>query len=183
MYAPEPPADSAYVRIVNVTGALATARIGNKSYSVKNAASSPYLVIPQGSPKLSAGRTSQTLNVAAGHYYTVALTGTASAPKIVVFDDPTNTNRAKALIVLYNLSSRPGVNLKTADGKTAVIPGVVASRLGSRAVNGIKISLAAFQGTRPLATFKDVQLERSAAYSVVVTNKGAFWTRSTTSTR
>lgn len=156
-------------------------QIGSKTYTVRNAASSPYLVIPQGRPKLTAGRSGQTLNVAAGHYYTIALTGAPGSPKTVIYDDPINTNRAKALVVLYNLSSLAAVDLKTADGKTTVIPGVKSSRLGSRAVNGIRISLAVFRSTRAVGAFKDVQLQRSAAYSVVVTDKGAFWVRSTTS--
>ena len=75
------------------------------------------------------------------------------------------------------------MDLKTADGKTVVVSDVKPGTSGSRAVNGITVDLAAFDGAKVLGTVKGVKLERSSAYALVVTDSGMTVTTSSTKTK
>lgn len=183
LYDPAPPADSAFVRLINGTNSEATATLGTKKLTAKAANTSAYLVFTQGMPKLTFGKLTQDVHLDAGKFYTLALTGTSANPKVTVLEDAENTNRTRALINVYNLSTIAKVDLKTGDGKTAVIEGVTPGSSKSRAVNGIKVALSVYNGGKVMQAFKETQLERGAAYAVIVTDKGATWVQSTTSTK
>ena len=184
LYAPDPPPDSAFVRIINATGTDLTASLGMKKVSASKGSASPYTVIPQGKVAASVGKLSQPLNVKAGTFYSLAITGSAATPKLSLLEDTGNANRAKALIAVYNLSKLPAVEFKTADGKTSVIAGVAPGSTKARAVNGIKADLAVFGPAGLITAFKEIQLERGAAYAVIVSDVGgkpaATWVQSTT---
>lgn len=163
LYAPAPPADAAFVRILNASDAEGNFVLGDKDFgAVAAASSSPYQVITQGSATLS-GDATGTYDVAAGKFYTIV----AASGKGTLIEDPQLTNRAQTLILLYNASNAP-VNLKTADGATAVIPDVAPNEVGSVEVNPIAVAFAVFKGTEAVQAFDEVQLSRSAAYSAFV---------------
>lgn len=174
LYDPVPPANSAYVRVLNVPEAT----LGNKVVTAARGAST-YVVIPQGEFTATVGSTTQKLRVEAGKFYTIV----PGVGKLGLLTDQAAENRAKALLTVYNLSRTARVDLKTADGKTPVVTGVKPGESGSRAVNGITVDLAAFDGTKTLGTLKGVKLERGSAYAIVVTDAGVTLTTSTTSTK
>ena len=186
LYDPDPPPNSAFVRLINATGTDVTASLGAKKVSADKRGASPYVVVPQGTLNVNVGTASSKVSVRAGSFYTLALSG-APAPKLTLLTDATSANRAKALIAVYNLSSLASVDFKTADGKVTVIEGVAPNTTKSRAVNGVKVDLAMFDKSGAIATFKDTQLERGAAYAVIVSDTGgkptASWTQSATTTR
>jgi alginate O-acetyltransferase complex protein AlgF len=102
LYAPAPPADAAFMRIIHTmeSAPAVSAAVGDTAYSeVAFAQSSPYRVVIQGKRTITAGDLSQDLEVVAGKFYTLAIT----ANGIVVIEDATSSNRAKALLSLYNL--------------------------------------------------------------------------------
>ena len=172
LYAPAPPANSAFVRVIGAPAAT----LEMQSVTAAKDAASAYVVIPQGSLTARVGTVSQKFTVVAGKFYSVVLLG----GKLSLLTDQAADNKAKALLTVYNLSSTAALDLKTADGKLSVVSGVKPGESGSRAVNGITVDLAAFSGTKTLDTLKGVKLERGNAYAVVVTDTGATVTQSST---
>lgn len=175
LYDPAPPANSAFVRVLNAP----TGTLGGKAVTATAGAASAYVVIPQGQFAAKLGAVSGPLSVEAGKFYSVAVVG----GKLALLTDQAAENRAKALLTIYNLSSTALVDLKTADGKTAVVAGVKAGQSGSRAVNGITVDLAAFAGPKALGTLKGAKLERGNAYALVLTDTGLTLTQSSTRTK
>ncbi len=180
LYAPAPPANAAFVRVLNAAedSGDVTASFGDTGFeALAYGAVSPYRVVLQGAAELRAGSVSATLELAAGRFYTVVLEDAAT-----LLQDPTLENRAQTLLVLYNVSAQP-VNLKTADGTTAVIPDVAPGELGSVAVNPISVAFGAFAGSAALTAFDEVQLERGAVYSTfVLQDNTAVFVQNTTAT-
>lgn len=118
-----------------------------------------------------------TLELSAGRFYTVVVTDGAN-----LIEDPSLSNRAKTLLLLYNLSDE-AVTLKTADGSTEVIPEVASGLSGSVEVNPITVALGVFAGDTAAETFDELQLERGAVYSAFVLPDGAATlTQNTTAT-
>ena len=163
LYAPAPPADAAFVRVLNAGASELTPTLGETAFGALAAGTvSPYRVVLQGSAELSAGDVTSALEVEAGRFYTVIVTDEAA-----LLEDPALQNRAQALLLLYNVSAAP-VSLKTADGATDVIPEVAPGEVGSVEVNAISVAFGAFAGDAALSAFDEVQLERGAAYSAFV---------------
>lgn len=155
-----------------------SATIGAVTFeSLDYGAVSAYEVVSQGEQTLSAGELSVNVPLEAGRFYTVAIYDT-----VLTLEDPALSNRAKTLLLLYNLSGEPA-NLQTADGSTAVIPDVASGRLGSIEVNPISVAFGAFSGDAALQAFDEVALERGAAYSTFVLPDGsAAFSQNTTAT-
>jgi len=163
LYAPAPPPDAAFVRVVNAGEGDVTPTLGDTAFqTLTYSTASPYQVVLQGSADLTAGGVTDTFELQAGRFYTVIVGEDAA-----LIEDPTLENRAQTLLLLYNTSAEP-VNLKTADGATDVIPDVAPGEVGSIPVNPILVAFGAFSGDTAITTFDEVQLERSAAYSTFV---------------
>ena len=141
-----------------------------------------YQVVPEGSYDFAAAGSSASLSISAGNFYTVAVIDNGSGAHIVLLKDPSNSNMAKSLLVLYNLSGLATTHMKTADGAQAVISDVGSDTLGSIVVNPISVELAAFSDAS-IAAFP-AELERGAAYSLFVMGSAdspsAYWIPSVT---
>lgn len=179
LYAPAPPPDAAFVRVVHADEALGevSPEVGDAAFDpLAFGLVSPYQVVTQGESELSAGELSESFEIEAGRFYTAVLTGEGA----ILLEDPTPENSARALLVLYNLSELPVVELRTADGDTEVIAGVESGSLGSIDVNPIAAAFGAFDGATdgaidgatdgatPVASFDEVQLGRGEVYSAFV---------------
>lgn len=174
LYAPVPPEGSAFVRFVQADPSIkngAKPKAGGKSYDGRDfATSSPYYVVPKGKTalELDAGKLERDLE--AGKFYTVVL---ASGSALSILEDKAADNRAKALIQLYNLSSKPDLALKTVDGKVEIVPATAPGASGLREINAVKVPLAVFgagaSGSEPVG---DVTLERGKALGVFVFDNG-----------
>ncbi|WP_425147587.1 alginate O-acetyltransferase AlgF [Deinococcus sp.] len=175
LYEAAPPANSAFVRVLNAP----TSTLADKIVTAEKGAASAYVVIPQGDFTAKVGSASSKLKVEAGKFYSVV----SSAAGLTLLTDQPADNKAKALLTVYNLSKSSTLDLKTADGKTAVVSGVKQGASGSRAVNGITVDLAAFGGGKTVGTIKGVRLERGNAYALVVTDSGMTITASSTRTK
>lgn len=186
LYDPAPPPGSAFVRVINATEAAELAATLDGAGWIKTDALGPsaYRPVPAGAHEAAIGGKSAALAIEAGQFYSVVADGDAAAPGLTVMPDPKLDSMAKALISLYNLTDRPALSLKTADGKVAVIESVAAEATGNRQVNPLKVQFAVFEGDHPIATIDEVAIERGAAYSVIVTDIGgklqAQWVRSST---
>jgi alginate O-acetyltransferase complex protein AlgF len=179
LYAPAPPPDSAFVRLINASGIPLSATLGAKAATAPKSGISTYVVIPQGMVAVKSGSTTVKLPVSAGKFYSAVWNGKTF--KLMI--DSNADDRAKALLLVYNLSKAGALDLKTADGKLSVVSGIKPGESGNRAVNGITVDLAAFSGAKAVATFKGVSLERGNAYAIVVTDSGSSFTVSSTTTK
>ena len=179
LYAPAPPPDSAFVRVINATATPLSATLGSKAAAAPKAGISTYVVVPQGNVAAKIGAASSSLTVVAGKFYSVVWNGKT----FKLLTDASADDRAKALITVYNLGSAPAIDLKTADGKLSVVSGIKPGESGNRAVNGITVDLAVFSGSKALATFKGAALERGNAYAIVLTKDGSSMTLSSTTTK
>lgn len=169
LYAPAPPAGSAFVRVVTVDAGRALTLDGRPFLGAAKARTvSAYQIVPQGPHTLRAGGASLTLNVQGGAYHTLALRGGVLSTLEV--EPPAGLTKAR--LTLYNLSDAPAT-LATADGATPLLPGVPAGRQKSLSVNAVSAALGVFDGTRPITTFPAEALRAGASYSAFVFGRGA----------
>jgi len=183
LYDPAPPPDSAFVRFVNPGAKTEAAKVGTRAVGdVQATASSVYVLAKQGQRTVTLGDAAVTFDVSAGHFYTLAPADGA----LLVIEDTSNDNLAKALLTIYNLSDLDKVALKTADGKAAIVTDVEPGKLGNRAVNPIAVDLAVFHGDKTVGSFPKLSLKQGAAYSAFVLGSGddikAIWVQSVTDT-
>lgn len=173
LYAPAPPAGSAFVRFMNASAGPVPLTLAGRSVGTLGAYDvSAYFVAAAGPKSATAGKARLELPVAAGNYYTLVVqTLAAQAGKgegLTILTDTANPHLAKAQVSLYNLSSLPTVALKTANGAATLVDGVGPQAQGQRAVNAITVDLAVFSDGRVLQAFPGVSLAQGAAYSAVV---------------
>ncbi len=154
LYDPEPPIDSAYVRVIlasrtGVVDILVDERpriqkliAGEASeYMVLTAGKHTVTVRPAGK---SAASFSTKIDVVRGRAMTVAFRELKSDTVPVLFEDKANSNKLKALLAVYHLGSKGGaLDVLTADGSTSVFSGVTYGASSFIQVNPITIDLIA----------------------------------------
>jgi alginate O-acetyltransferase complex protein AlgF len=170
LYAPVPPADSAFVRTVNLTGD-ATASIQLDGSSLPAGAQplvSDYAVIKQGDHSLSAGAQKSPVTIEAKQYYTivVAADGKTNVLKDALIEDP-----SKAMLYFYNLSDKSSVSLFAPSHKATVFENIAVGASTSRAINAVAIGLVVKAGDSEIGTTGDVDLKRQVGTSVFLTGK------------
>ncbi|MDX2004740.1 MAG: alginate O-acetyltransferase AlgF [Meiothermus sp.] len=183
LYAPAPPPDAAFVRVVNATPAAvrASARQTVLAERLAFAAVTPYKVIKGGSYTLEVGGRTISVDLEAGRFYTVSLTPSG----LWLNPDQTASSLTKARISLYNLSGTP-LSLKTADGQLTLMPRVTPGQYAMLQVGAVKARLAVFAGNAKPLKLPETDLQANSAYSVMVFNQGgtlkAVWLQNTTET-
>ena len=177
LYAPTPPPDSAFVRLVNAGTTATKLGIGQKAMSFQSQESSAYQVFKEGAYTLSGG-TATSIRLEAGNFYTAILL----SGKWWINTDRTNSSLTQARIAVYNASSLT-VSVKTADGKLALWEKLAAKQYQMRPVNAVKVRLAVFVGSKILA-LPETELEPNTAYSIFIfgdaKTQQAIWRRNRT---
>jgi len=169
LYDPAPPLDGAFVRFVATPGASGPIQVAGRGVGTLEAASvGPYVVAQEGERTLQLGSRSTELNVLAGHFYTVVPAGDS----LRVLEDTANTNLAKASLALYNLTERPALALKTADGALAVVQDVAPTAVGARAVNPIRVELGVFDGATSVSALEPLSLAQGQSYAIFALQDG-----------
>src|ERR1017187_1415592 len=130
LYDPEPPANSAYVRVIHVSheGAVDVTVDGKaRVHNLAGGEASDYFVLSAGKHTLvlqsagKAGRASADIDVDSGHAVTVAFTTLRAEAKPLVYEDKANSNKLKAVLAVYQLDAKSGpLDILTADGNTRV---------------------------------------------------------------
>ncbi|WP_424952837.1 alginate O-acetyltransferase AlgF [Deinococcus sp.] len=187
LYQAAPPANAAFVRVVNaLDGTPLTVTLAGQPFEEALAAHGvgAYHLVLQGSPLLAlpALHVSQTLNVAAGHFYTVALSGTRARAALSVLGDAQGPRVTQARLSFYNLSASPA-SLLTSDGKVTLVQGLAALGTHSLDVNPVNVQLRVEQDGHTLTTLAPARLQARSAYSVFVfagSPAGAIWVPSST---
>ncbi len=162
LYDPEPPADSAYVRVlltggvgkgsIAVDGKLRVAALAGNQVS-------DYMVLPFGKHVLAFQTTggakttlSASLDVVAGRAMTVAFVSSKPSLAPIVFEDKTGSNKLKAMLSVYQLV--PGDSLTdvlTGDGTTQVFSGLRYGASAALPVNPVSIELIATKAGEKVA--------------------------------
>ena len=180
LYDPEPPVDSAYVRIVlasptGVVDVLVDGRIRIQKLATGQA--SEYLVLTAGKHTIAihaAGKSTAhlttTFDVVRGRAITLAFTTLRADSVPVVFEDKVNSNKLKALLAVYNLDTMIGaLDILTADGTTKVFSGVAYGTSTSILVNPISIDLIAVKiGDKVPQTRTSLAMTQGGTYSILL---------------
>lgn len=183
LYDPAPPPGSAYLRLINAgsQGAIDLQLDQQRFVSAAATTASDYVVTPQGTKSAGWQGKTQAISLGAGKFYSLVI----SAGQAKLIEDPALQSRAKAMLRLYNLSTRPRLSLKTGDGKVAIIEDVPPMGAADRLVNNARLTLGVYDGTNRLAATSEVSVERGNAYSVLAVGSGeslrAIWVKSVTS--
>ena len=180
LYDPEPPADSAYVRVllasrdaavdILVDGRLRIRALGTREpseYLVLKAGKHSIAVHAAGKPVAQA---SATLDVVRGRALTVAFTNLSAKAVPVVFEDKANSNKLKALLAVYHLDATAGtLDVLTADANTKVFSDLTYGTSKAILVNPISVDLIATKaGEKAAQANAAVTLTQGGTYSVLV---------------
>ncbi len=178
LYDPEPPLDSAYVRIivasregpvdVLVDGRPRIQKLGvteASEFMVLSAGPHTIALHPAGKPT---AQLSTQLNVTKGRALTVAFTSLKANTTPIVIEDKTNSNKLKALLAVYHLDTKIGpVDILTADGNTKVLTGITHGTSASIQVNPIDVELmAAKTGEKSPLVKTSLKMTQGGTYSV-----------------
>lgn len=180
LYDPEPPAESAYVRVLSAghDGALDVAVDGRPRIRALAAGTpSDYMILPAGKHVLSlkfagtsAPQRTATLEVVRGRALTVAFMASTAGAAPIIFEDKANTNKLKALLAVYHLDRQAGpLDIATAGGGTRVFSALAPGASASIAVNPITIDLIATLPLDKVALARtSLAMTAGATYSLLI---------------
>jgi alginate O-acetyltransferase complex protein AlgF len=171
LYDPAPPADAAFVRVLNanpsgeISATIGDARFGNVAYP----GLSPYMVVKQGEQTLKAGSASETINVEAGKYYTLAV---APDGKVVTLKDAIIEQPSKAYVYFYNFSDAAKASLRATKQNMDIAGDVAPNRSMHREMNALTLAMAITADGKTVQTFPSVALKRRSGTSFVLAGTG-----------
>jgi alginate O-acetyltransferase complex protein AlgF len=180
LYDPEPPADSAYVRVILAShdGPIDIQVDGrSRIRNLKAGEFSDYMVLSAGKRTISihtAGKSSINLSAAIdvvrGKAMTVAFTELKTGKTPIIFEDKANTNKLKVQLAVYNLVEKADpLDVLTADGNTKVFSGVAFGASTSLQVNPISIDLIATNGGDKTAKARtSLSMTQGGTYSILL---------------
>lgn len=181
LYAAQPPADAAFIRILDAQSIPLSVRMGNRAFEMAFSDVGPYRVVTKGTQRIQfsqKGKTvDHTLNVEAGRFYSLVVSEGLS---VKTFSDQYSGKLTKSRIHVYNLSGS-GLQIKTSDGKTTLIDSLAPNSYQMLSVNPVKASLGVFENNVRKSTTPQTQLVANTAYSLVVFSPSqAVWTQNST---
>jgi alginate O-acetyltransferase complex protein AlgF len=176
LYDPEPPTDSAYVRVILATneGPIDVVVDGRvRVHHLKAGYASDYMVIPNGQHRVAlhflgkpTAQVTAAIEVIRGRSMSLAFTTLKSDTTPSIFEDKANSNKLKAALTAYHLDPAAGpVDILTMDRGTKVFSNLTFGMSASKQVNPIFVEL--------LATPIEVKAPETRA-SVAMSAGGAF---------
>ncbi|QXH37449.1 alginate O-acetyltransferase AlgF [Pseudomonas muyukensis] len=159
------PADSAFVRVLNLSAASVDVSLSGKLNPQKVAPGqlSGYRFVPAGTHRIGIGAKAIEPNLAANAASTVVYDG----QQLRLIADQYVNEPKKAQVAFYNLTPAQAT-LRTADGKHEVVKALANGQTGARMVNEIKIDFAAYVGNQEVASFDELFLKKGRSYSYVL---------------
>ncbi len=167
LYDPEPPANAAYVRLINLTGQKQTITLGSATLTVDaNTILTPYHVVKEGRYSTLFHTITTDLAIPAQAYISLALT----AENIKPVNDPAIINPIKAMIYFYNYSDAPAT-LFAPTQNAAIFENLPAGSAAAREINALSLDLAVRQEHQPDHLLPHVMLQRKHGYSIIYTGE------------
>ncbi|MCO7514944.1 alginate O-acetyltransferase AlgF [Pseudomonas guariconensis] len=163
------PADSAFVRVLNLSDNSIDVSLSGKINPQKVAPGqlSGYRFVPAGPHKIAVGAQAIEPQLKANAASTVVYDG----KQLSLIADKYINEPKKAQIAFYNLTPAKAA-LKTVDGKHVVVEPLGNGQTGSRMVNEIKIGFAAYVADQRVASFDELFLKKGRSYSYVLLPQG-----------
>lgn len=171
LYDPAPPADAAFVRVLNAgaSGDISPT-VGDAKYGkVAAPGISAYRVVKQGTQSMKTGDTSESIEVTAGKYYTLALSGEGS---VTTLSDAIIEQPSKAYVYFYNFSDAPKASLRATKQNVDVVGDVAANMGKHREMNALTVDLAVVADGKTIKEFPGVVLKRRSGVSFLLTGSG-----------
>lgn len=175
LYDPAPPADSAFIRLINASSdsAPVTSSLGSVTFTgVTSPAITDYSVLKAGDYEMKVGEGSFDIHVEAGKYYTLALLTKEGKPSVTALEDAMVTNPAKAVVYFYNLSDSPKASLFAPQHKADIVAEIESGKGGAREVNALTLDLAITAGGKEIKAFPGVELKRRTGITFLLSGSG-----------
>ena len=177
LYDPEPPADSAYVRVILASregpvDVLVDGKLRQRQLAGGEAGE--YLVLAAGKHTITLqapGKTAAApLEVISGRAMTLAFPALRADAKPWIFEDKANANKLKAVLAVYQLDPKAGpLDVLSADGATSVFSALAAGASGSLQVNPVSIDLiAAKAGDKAALAKVTLAMAPGGTYSILL---------------
>ena len=169
LYDPVAPANSAFVRVLNLSerNIEVTLSSKNKPQAVTSGQFGGYRFVAPGKHRIAVGDKALESELKANTASTVIY---RDGELLLIADQFVNEPR-KALIAFYNLTEKPAA-LKTVDGQHVVVDMITRDQTGSRMVNELKIAFAAYAEADKLVSFDELFLKKGRSYSYALLPAG-----------
>jgi hypothetical protein len=171
IYPPGVPADSAFVRVVDLSGAGgAEAQIDNLSVPIGANASTTYQVLTPGKHTITLGSQSIDLEAEPSSAYTIAL-DTTGARAAAINKDLMANDPAKATIALYNYTDEP-ITLTALAKEVPVFEAVAPGAAGQREMNPVGVDLKVKAAAAVVEEFPGFAIQPRSLVSFFVFGSG-----------
>lgn len=132
------PEGSAFVRLINATGAPLSVKIGDKQLkAAEHCQASDYIYLAQGKYKIDSAAAQWQGDLKQDKAYTLVVSNNGTT----AYEQELFRDARKGLLAVYNLSSQP-LSVITTRGNKPVFPNMPAKDYNARKVNPIKIQLS-----------------------------------------
>jgi Alginate O-acetyl transferase AlgF len=159
--------NSAFVRIV-MPGST-NASIMGKPVTVQDGGVSPYYIVAPGAIAITTAMGDLTVEAAAGKFYSI-LPGEGKPASV---EDELNTNPAKALLSVYNLSDASDVDVFVPQAKVEAITDTGSKSSKSVALKApLTLDLVVRSNGKDMAEIDAVEFKRLSGISIIVTGTG-----------
>ena len=159
------PADSAFVRVLNISDGVVETTLAGKLYPQRVASGllGRYRFTAPGNSAITVNGLKIEQALEANKAYTILYDGA----DITVISDKFVNEPRKAQVSLYNLTNQD-VALKTSDGAVVVVDSIGTGETGVRLINEVKIKFSAFSGDKKISDFDEFFLRKGNSYSYVL---------------
>lgn len=170
LYDPVAPANSAFVRVLNLSDSNVEVTLSgkNKPQSVTGGQFGGYRFVTPGVQRITVAGQVLERELKANTASTVLY---RDGQLQLIADQFVNEPR-KAQIAFYNFTAKPAA-LKTLDGQHVVVDMLEHDQTGSRMVNELKIAFAAYAGDARLVDFDELFLKKGRSYSYALLPAGS----------
>ncbi|MCG8416263.1 MAG: alginate O-acetyltransferase AlgF [Pseudomonadales bacterium] len=130
--------NSAFVRLVNLSGETMNATVSGKALDASGlCAISQTVIVESGLHAVEGAGWNWQQQLEAGRIYTIAVNGDVVTP----FSQVADRNPMRAKFEVFNLSGKPGVSVRTAEKKQAVFSDLAPSNREERQLNPLRVTL------------------------------------------
>lgn len=166
LYAPAPPADSAFVRTINASSDTeSTVAVDGRTFEPsEDARISNYSILKNGEYEVTHLDQQDTINVKAGHYYSVVIT---SDNAVKLIEDDLIEDPSKAKVYFYNLSGTQAA-LTAPSHKATIFENVASLSSEARDINAVTFDVAIEIDNQAVKTFPGLSLKRQIGTSIIL---------------
>jgi hypothetical protein len=167
LYDAPPPADAAFVRVLNAgeSGNLELS-VADAAFSVGAGALSPYEFVTKGSYDATWASSKLPLSVDAQKYYTIIVPADGAAPTLV--EDQALANPARAGLYFYNATGKSlQLDAKVNGKQAAIFKDVAPGATAFREVNPFEVAFIIVDGSAPAFELPATAMVRQQGMSVV----------------